>query len=147
MDRVGRWLVAGVSTVVVFAVSTWLCGALVLPLATEDPGIRWGIASALGATLAALAAAWGHSFATRTQAPAGGSAQATAPRSAAVAGSSSGVISTGDGPLPTPPGPATTPATPPPAGTASASAERSIAIGGDNTGTAATGDRPAGTTP
>ncbi|WP_405640466.1 hypothetical protein [Streptomyces uncialis] len=65
MERFGRWVVAFLVTVAAFAVSTWLCGALVLPSVLKDPAIRWSVASALGATAAALAAMWGYGFATR----------------------------------------------------------------------------------
>ncbi|MFE7586431.1 hypothetical protein ACFU5Y_33245 [Streptomyces gardneri] len=139
-----------------FAAVTSLCGALVLPPMMEDAAIRWGLASAMGAALAALAAAWGHGFATRppqvpAPTPPGRSAHASAPRSAAVAGDNSGSISTGDAPAPTPPTPAVPAAGQPPAppapGTASASGERSIAIGGNNSGPLSTGDQPGSPNP
>lgn len=58
-----RWSVAGLVTIAVFAVVTWICGALALPHVMKDPGVRWGVAGALGVAVAALAALWGHSFA------------------------------------------------------------------------------------
>lgn len=58
-----RWLVAGVVTVAAFAVTTWICGSLVLPVVMKDGVVRWGVAGALGVAVAALAALWGHSFA------------------------------------------------------------------------------------
>jgi hypothetical protein len=139
MERFGRWLLAAVTTVAVFVLITWACGALVLPLLLDDPAVRWGIASALGAAVAAVAASWGASVATRTP------QQDPAP-DPVVGGGNSGVIATGDGPRPTPP-PERAPAAPAPpsAHTVSASGERSIALGGDNTGTVSTGDQPNGT--
>ncbi|MFI8951965.1 hypothetical protein ACIGO6_36400 [Streptomyces sp. NPDC053750] len=141
-------------TVASFATVTSLCGALVLPLVMEDAALRWGLASAMGAALAALAAAWGHGFATRIphnpgQTPPGGTAQAQAPRSVAVAGDNSGSISTGDGtPGTLPPQPSDQPDAAPPhpsspssSSTVSASGERSIAIGGNSSGTLSTGDQ------
>jgi hypothetical protein len=62
-----RWSVAGLVTIAVFVVTTWLCGALALPHVLKDPAARWGIAGALGVALAALAALWGHSFAEGRQ--------------------------------------------------------------------------------
>jgi hypothetical protein len=158
VQRSVRWAAAVWVTVAAFAVPTWLCGAIVLPSMLKDPAIRWGVASALGAALAALAAAWGHSFATRTQdesrppAPSGISVQATGERSVAISGNPTGGISTGDTGAPrTPasptarqePTPPAAPPTPPPApepGTVTASGERSIAISGNPEGNLSTGD-------
>lgn len=64
MKPLVRWLVASLVTVAVFAVLTAICGALVLPTVMKDPGSRWGVAGGLGVAVAALAALWGHSFAT-----------------------------------------------------------------------------------
>jgi hypothetical protein len=57
-----RWAVAVLVTITAFAAATWICGAFVLP--TRDGGVRWGIAGGLGVAVAALAALWGHSYAT-----------------------------------------------------------------------------------
>jgi len=57
-----RWAVAVLVTIAAFAVATWICGAFVLPM--HDDGVRWGIAGGLGVAVAALAALWGHSYAT-----------------------------------------------------------------------------------
>jgi hypothetical protein len=57
-----RWAVAVLVTIAAFAVATWVCGAFVLPM--RDGAVRWGIASGLGVAVAALAALWGHSYAT-----------------------------------------------------------------------------------
>lgn len=62
MRIVSRWSVAVLVTIAAFAVATWICGTLVLTL--HDPAIRWGIAGAAGVAVAALAALWGHSYAT-----------------------------------------------------------------------------------
>ena len=59
-----RWLVASLVTITAFAMATLICGALILPTVMKDPGVRWGVAGALGVAVAALAALWGHSFAT-----------------------------------------------------------------------------------
>lgn len=59
-----RWPAAGLVTVATFAVATWGSGALILPVIMKDAAIRWGVAGALGVAVAALAALWGHSFAT-----------------------------------------------------------------------------------
>lgn len=64
MRSFGRWLVAGLVIAAVFGLTTYICGALVLPVVMADGGVRWGIAGALGVAVAALAALWGHSFAT-----------------------------------------------------------------------------------
>jgi hypothetical protein len=57
-----RWAVAVLVTIAVFAAATWICGAFVLPM--RDGVVRWGIAGGLGVAVAALAALWGHSYAT-----------------------------------------------------------------------------------
>jgi len=60
-----RWAVAVLVTIAAFAVATWICGAFVLTV--HDGGVRWGIAGGLGVAVAALAALWGHSYATGSQ--------------------------------------------------------------------------------
>ena len=83
MKLIIRWLVAGLVTVVAFAVATWICGTLIMPLIMKNDGIRWGVATALGVAVAALAALWGHSFAALKQPPEPGASQdkpATAPK-------------------------------------------------------------------
>jgi hypothetical protein len=57
-----RWAAAVLVTIAAFAAATWICGAFVLPM--RDGVVRWGIAGALGVAVAALAALWGHSYAT-----------------------------------------------------------------------------------
>jgi hypothetical protein len=57
-----RWAVAVLVTITAFAAATWVCGAFVRPM--RDGGARWGIAGGLGVAVAALAALWGHSYAT-----------------------------------------------------------------------------------
>jgi hypothetical protein len=59
--------VAASVTALTFAIPTWLSGVLVLPSMLKDSATRWGLASALGTALAALAATWGYGFATRTE--------------------------------------------------------------------------------
>ncbi|MFE9429093.1 hypothetical protein ACFYNO_39800 [Kitasatospora sp. NPDC006697] len=106
MQRDARWVVAGAVTVAAFAVPTWLCGAVALPGVLADPASRWAVASALGVALAALAALWGHGFATRpreegpvpgpaVQAP-GLAVQASGPRAVAIGGGNRGDVITGD---------------------------------------------------
>ncbi|MFB7355996.1 hypothetical protein [Streptomyces gardneri] len=157
MERFGRWAGAGFVTVAGFVVPTWLCGVLVLPSVLEDSAIRWSVASALGAAVAALTGMWGYGFATRTRegGPSGRVVQASGGRAVAVGGSNSGGISTGDtgatgqspdqaaGGNQTPP---QAPAQPAP-GTVTATGERSIAIGGDSTGPLSTGDHHGGAQP
>jgi membrane protein implicated in regulation of membrane protease activity len=153
MDRLGRWTVAALVTVATFAAATWIGGAVVLPPMLEDVAIRWGLASALGSTLAALAAVWGHGFATRATRTTGqmlpqNSAQASAARAVAVAGGNSGSISTGDSsPAALPQPPTTQPSTALSARSVSACGERSIAVGGENSGTVSTGDQSGDATP
>lgn len=163
MRRHLRWAAAGLVTAVAFAVPTWLCGAVFLPTVVTDDAIRWSLASALGAVLAALAVAWGQGFAMRTQQddapppPSDGPVTASGTRSVAIAGNPTGDISTGDTgvraapnssparPDPTPPA-APTPASPQPTpehgpGSVTASGERSIAINGNPGGSISTGDQ------
>ncbi|MFC7900258.1 hypothetical protein ACFUV1_08890 [Streptomyces griseoincarnatus] len=165
MRRNLRWAVAGLVTVVAFAVPTWLCGAVFLPSALKDPAVRWGLSSALGVVLATLAVAWGQGFATRARQedpptpPSDGPVTASGPRSIAIQGNPTGNISTGDTGVraapdssPARPEPAT-PAAPAPAspqpepetergpGSVTASGERSIAINGNPAGSISTGDQ------
>jgi hypothetical protein len=65
--RIVRWGLAGLVTVAAFAATTWICGALILPIMTPDPDIRWSIAGGAGLAVAALAALWGQGFATAPQ--------------------------------------------------------------------------------
>ena len=61
---IARWVIAAAVTAATFAITTWLCGAFVLPAVNvTDPAVRWGIAGGLGVALAALAALWGASYA------------------------------------------------------------------------------------
>jgi hypothetical protein len=158
MERFVRWVVAALVTAAAFAVPTWICGALVLPSVLKDPAIRWGLACALGVAMAALAALWGHDFATQTQENAGDRespgrvVRASGGRAVAVGGSNRGSISTGGTaapyqfPRPVAGGRSPNPQWPAArvAGAVNASGERSIAIGGDSTGTLSTGDQDGG---
>ncbi|MDX2515895.1 hypothetical protein [Streptomyces stelliscabiei] len=158
MRRNLRWATAGLVTAVVFAVPTWLCGAVFLPSVVTDAAVRWGLSSALGVVLATLAVAWGQSFATRAHPedapppPSDGPVTASGPRSVAVKGSPTGNISTGDTGVrsapdssparPEPQAPAPPAPQPEPGpGSVAASGERSIAINGNPGGTISTGDQ------
>ncbi|MDQ1018866.1 hypothetical protein [Streptomyces afghaniensis] len=163
MRRIIRWAAAGLVTAVVFAVPTWLCGAVFLPSVVTDDVIRWTLSSALGVALAALAVAWGQGFATRAQQedsptpPSDSPVTASGPRSIAVKGNPTGPISTGDTgvraapddsqarpepmPLATPAPASPQPEPEPGLGSVTASGERSIAINGNPGGTISTGDQ------
>lgn len=65
MKQFARWLVAALVTVAAFSVATWACGVLILLTLTRDPGVRWGISASVGVAVSALAALWGHGFASR----------------------------------------------------------------------------------
>lgn len=67
MAQVVKWSVAALATVSAFSLATWICGAILLPIVMHDPDTRWGIASGVGVAAAALAALWGHAFATRPE--------------------------------------------------------------------------------
>lgn len=67
MDRVIRWLVALVVTLVAFSGSLWVSGTLLLPMWIKSEADRWVIAAGLGVAVAALAALWGVSFAQREE--------------------------------------------------------------------------------
>jgi hypothetical protein len=161
MGRLGRWVVAGLVTVASFTAVTWIGGALVLPPMLKDGAVRWGLASALGVALAALAAVWGHGFATGT-----GSESSPAPAAAVsvdVAGAGAvGVGRDNRAPLTTaggragtdaPAAPAVSPQaapkepTAPGATTVSAAGEGAIAVGRDNFGPLSTDGRPTGQQP
>jgi hypothetical protein len=141
VDRFGRWLLAVTVTAVAFAVSTWLCGALLLPRVMDDSAVRWTVACGAGAAISALAAMWGHGFAGGGRAAPGpaprGAADPPGSRSVAVRGSNSGNVSTGDRNAPRIPHPPSRRAR---GSAATSPGERSITIGGDNQGTLTTGD-------
>lgn len=98
MGRLVRWVVAWTVTIVVCIALTWAAGAVVLPHLMSSPDTRWALASGFGVAAGALAALWGHGFATR-EAPAVGSAgkgvTASGMGSIAVGGDISGTASTG----------------------------------------------------
>lgn len=148
-----------------FVVPTMVCGLWLLPALVHDAGARWGVASALGAAVAAVSVLWGQSFATP---PGGGGAtgsgparsvQASGQRAVAVGGPVKGNISTGDVGVPRTSsaaagqtsGGATTPSPEPSVpsepqggshqGLVAASGERSVALGDAMDGDIATGDR------
>jgi uncharacterized membrane protein len=60
----GRWTIAGIVTTIAFAAPVWVCGAFLLPPVIKDGVARWAIATAAGLALAALAALWGHGYAS-----------------------------------------------------------------------------------
>ncbi|MFF7870795.1 hypothetical protein ACFZCT_30615 [Streptomyces qaidamensis] len=156
-----RWLLAGAVAMVAFIVPTVLCGVWLLSALVPDEAARWGVASALGAAVAAVSVLWGQGFAAR---PGGGSSttggpgrsvQASGTRAIAVGATVRGNISTGDGGVPCASPPAGRPtrgttvtASPEPAagtapsGSVTASGERSVAVGDAVVGDIATGDRP-----
>jgi hypothetical protein len=67
MKSIVRWWVASLVTIATFATGTWVSGALILPTFMKDSAIRWGVAGGFGVAVAALAALWGHSFASAVQ--------------------------------------------------------------------------------
>ena len=100
-----RWLVAGVVTLMVFAVCTWLAGAVVLPHLLRDHGDRWVIAAGCGVALAALAGLGAYRYATARAAGTSGERGTAEPepvvsgageRSISVGGDLDGIASTGD---------------------------------------------------
>lgn len=156
MSRGMRWFLAAVVTTLAFVMPTLVCGVWILVPVLPDGGTRWGVASGLGVALAALAALWGHGFATgdtqkseeRSSLPNAG-VRALGGRAVAVGGSVRGGVITGDGvPAPGSTGPAAVRrrdescARVPEPGGVIASGERSVAIGGDAEGDVTTGDGP-----
>ncbi|WP_159029677.1 hypothetical protein [Streptomyces qaidamensis] len=155
-----RWLLAGVAAMVAFIVPTVLCGMWLLSALVPDEAARWGVASALGAAVAAVSVLWGQGFAARPgrgSGTAGGparSVQAPGTRAVAVGATVRGTISTGDGGVPCASPPAGRPAQgtvtayPEPAagaaplGSVTASGERSVAVGDAVAGDISTGDHP-----
>jgi hypothetical protein len=67
MKPIARWLVASLVTIATFATGTWVSSALILSAFMKDSAIRWGVAGGFGVTVSALAALWGHSFASADQ--------------------------------------------------------------------------------
>jgi hypothetical protein len=96
--RLVRWCLATAVTIVAFAAATWVSRALVLPHAMSSADIRWPVAAGCCVAVAALAALWGHSFATRdatAAVPPGKTVSASGKGSIAVGGDISGTASTG----------------------------------------------------
>jgi hypothetical protein len=95
--RTVGWWVAGLVTVAAFGAATWVSGVFLLPLVMKSDADRWVVAAGLGVAVAALAALWGHSWAT-------GEPESLAERSTATVGKRSitsardisGIASTGD---------------------------------------------------
>jgi hypothetical protein len=92
--RMARRNIAWVVTVVAVALSTWISGALILPLLINNSDVQWGLASSIGVSAGALAALWGHSFAARTEEVLAASPGATveAGRSVAIGGDANGKV-------------------------------------------------------
>ena len=102
MSGFWRWCAALAATLAAFAATTWVAGAAVLQHLIGDHTDRWGIAAACGVAVAAVAAAWGGWYATRTaegnpdRGLAGSETSAAGPRSISVTGDLDGIASTGD---------------------------------------------------
>lgn len=67
VKQLSRWFVAALVTVAAFSVATWACGVLILLTLTRDPGVRWSISGGVGVAVSALAALWGHGFASQAR--------------------------------------------------------------------------------
>lgn len=79
MKQLTRWFVAALVTVAAFSVATWACGVLILLTLTRDPGVRWSISGGVGVAVSALAALWGHGFASQARKVAGQDERAGSP--------------------------------------------------------------------
>ena len=60
MGRVGRWLLAGLISMVAFAGAAWISGAVLLVPLLVSTTDRWAVASGIGVSVAAFAAMWGQ---------------------------------------------------------------------------------------
>jgi hypothetical protein len=106
VSRAVRWLVAALVTAVSFSVAAWVSGVFVLPPLMRSGADRWAVAAGLGVAVAAFAALWGQSWATRdgqaaatgdaAGAAAGPGVPAAGERSITAGGDISGIASTGD---------------------------------------------------
>src|SRR5690242_18872040 len=63
MKNITRGTLAVVIVAAVFALVTWLCGAIILPHVLKDPVVRWTVATAAAIAVDALVAMWAYSFA------------------------------------------------------------------------------------
>lgn len=103
VGRTARWWVAGLVTAAAFGLAAGISGAFLLPVVMRSAADRWVVAAGLGVAVAALAALWGQSWATREDGgevrghPARPGATAAGERSVAASGDISGIASTGDG--------------------------------------------------
>jgi hypothetical protein len=95
MGGVARWWIAGLVTAAAFAVATWVAGEYALSLVMRSAADRWVVAAGLGVAVAALAAMWGQSWATR-QTDVEPDATAAGERSIIAGQDISGIASTGD---------------------------------------------------
>ncbi|MFJ4777918.1 hypothetical protein [Streptomyces sp. NPDC088762] len=67
-----KWWVAGLVTVLVFAVVTWIFADFVAPLwVKQDDGVRWAVGLGAGTAASGLAAVWGKSYASAPAQPHG----------------------------------------------------------------------------
>jgi hypothetical protein len=92
-----------VVTMAVFALCTWVAGAVVLPHLISDHTDRWALAAASGVALAGLAGMGGYRYATAEAEEAtdvhGPTKPPVAPhgeRSISISGDQNGIASTGD---------------------------------------------------
>jgi len=105
VGRTVKWWLAGLVTVTVFGLAAWVSGAFLLPAVMRSAADRWVVAAGFGVAVAALAALWGQSWATREgggaasgtgRRPGRPGATATGERSIAAGGDIGGIASTGD---------------------------------------------------
>lgn len=106
MSATARWIVAGLVTILAFGFVTWITGALALERVMRSDADRWVVAAGLGVAVAALAALWGHSWATREGAAPSGNERSHGPndlqeqiaqgKRSIAARDISGIASTGD---------------------------------------------------
>lgn len=79
MRQASRWLAAGLATGAVFAFSTVIFQTLAFPWLIKDSGVRWGVAGAGGAAVAAIVVAWGAGFAAKERADEGAREETSPP--------------------------------------------------------------------
>src|SRR5712691_117142 len=62
MTNMARGALAFFMVAAVFALVTWLCGAIILPDVLRDPVVRWTVSTAAAIAIDAFVAIWAYSF-------------------------------------------------------------------------------------
>lgn len=97
MSRSWRWFLAGVLTVVIFLVVTWMVTKYLPTSWLKDSNKRLAVGCGAGTAAAALVALWGNAFATTIpDKSAAAEPEQGSPRAVVVGGNNTGIVTAGD---------------------------------------------------